>query len=68
MKDLVSTLGKPDDDASNTFTARLLLLLESKSLLGDDVYIEAIADVIASYWRDFADHKVLSSLGGLTVS
>jgi predicted nucleotidyltransferase len=56
-QELVETLGKPHDDASNTFTARLLLLLESKSLLEEKVYREAISDVIAAYWRDYADHK-----------
>ena len=33
--ELVDTLGKREDDASNTFTARLLLLLESNPLLGE---------------------------------
>jgi len=54
---LIETLGKPHDDASNTFTARLLLLLESRALLGERMYKEAISDVIAAYWRDYADHK-----------
>jgi len=57
VDELVKTLGHPNDDASNTFTARLLLLLESKPLLGEDVYWEAINDVITAYWGDFADHK-----------
>lgn len=57
VKELVRTLGKPHDDASNTFTARLLLLLESKPLLGDEIYKEAVGEVVASYWRDYADHK-----------
>ncbi len=57
VDELVKTLGHPNDDASNTFTARLLLLLESKPLIGDDVYWEAIDDVITAYWGDFADHK-----------
>ena len=57
VDELVKTLGHPNDDASNTFTARLLLLLESKPLLGEDVYWEAISDVITAYWGDFADHK-----------
>jgi predicted nucleotidyltransferase len=30
VEEIVSTLGKPEDDVNNTFTARLLLLLESK--------------------------------------
>jgi hypothetical protein len=54
---LVKTLGHPNDDASNTFTARLLLLLESKPLLGEEVYWEAIDQVIAEYWGDFEDHR-----------
>ncbi len=54
---LVKTLGHPNDDASNTFTARLLLLLESKPLFGEDVYWEAIDQVIAAYWGDFEDHR-----------
>jgi predicted nucleotidyltransferase len=57
VEQLIKTLGHQNDDASNTFTARLLLLLESKPLLGDDVYWEAIDQVIAAYWGDFADHK-----------
>lgn len=56
-RELVDRLGKPNDDAQNTFTARLLLLLESEPLLGEAVYTDAIEDVIASYWRDFGDHK-----------
>lgn len=55
--DLVSTLGTPEDDASNTFTARLLLLLESEPLLGTPIYDEIIGEVVAAYWRDYEDHK-----------
>lgn len=57
VEQLVKTLGHPEDDASNTFTARLLLLLESKPLFGEEVYWEAINQVIAAYWGDFVDHK-----------
>jgi hypothetical protein len=35
---LVKTLGMPNDDSSNTFTARLLLLLESQPLIETSVY------------------------------
>lgn len=55
--ELVKTTGKPEDDANNTFTARLLLLLESRPLLGKDVYAEAIDDVISKYWGDYEKHK-----------
>jgi predicted nucleotidyltransferase len=54
---LVGTLGKPEDDVENTFTARLLLLLESRPLLESAVYLNVIKDVIAAYWRDYEDHK-----------
>jgi predicted nucleotidyltransferase len=55
--DLVSTLGMPHDDVSNTFTARLLLLLESRPLLCAPIYLELIKNVVAAYWRDYEDHK-----------
>jgi hypothetical protein len=45
------------DDVSNTFTARLLLLLESCPLVGEVVYRDVVGDVISAYWRDYEDHK-----------
>lgn len=56
IDELVGGLGTSTDDSQNTFTARLLLLLESRCLLGDVVYQAAIESVLAKYWRDFADH------------
>jgi hypothetical protein len=55
--ELTDTLGKPEDDVTNTFTARLLLLLESRPLLEAAVYDEVTRDVVAAYWRDYEDHK-----------
>ena len=57
LADLIDALGTQKDDAVNTFTARLLLLLESRPLLEASVYQEVIDDVIAGYWRDYEDHK-----------
>jgi predicted nucleotidyltransferase len=54
---LLGTLGKPEDDSSNTFTARLLLLLESRPLFGDAVFDDVVDQVIEKYWRDFSDHS-----------
>lgn len=54
---LIKTLGKAEDDALNTFTARLLLLLESRPLLEAAVYNDVIEEVVAAYWRDYEDHK-----------
>jgi predicted nucleotidyltransferase len=55
--DLLKALGTPADDANNTFTARLLLLLESRPLVGSDVYETAIEETVTAYWRDFAGHE-----------
>jgi predicted nucleotidyltransferase len=57
VSELVDTLGKPEDDVNNTFTARLLLLLESAPLIGESAYRRIVDDVIASYWRDYQDNK-----------
>jgi predicted nucleotidyltransferase len=57
ISELTGALGHPHDDVNNTFTARLLLLLESKPLLGKKVYDQVISDVIAAYWKDYPDHK-----------
>lgn len=55
--ELVKSLGRPEDDVLNTFTARLLLLLESDPVLGNGVYDGVVDDVIVAYWRDYQDHK-----------
>lgn len=57
VHDLVRNLGKPNDDAENTLTGRLLLFLESKPLVGEDVYRDVIDQVIKEYWRDYSDHE-----------
>ena len=54
---LVKTLGMPDDDSSNTFTARLLLLLESRPLVEESVYHTVTSEVIVAYWRDYEGHR-----------
>jgi hypothetical protein len=53
---LIQFTGNQYDDAENTFTARLLLLLESKPLAGNEVHARIIDDVIEKYWREFPDH------------
>jgi len=54
---LIKTLGHPEDDATNTFTARLLLLLESQALLGKKVYDGIVEDVLKGYWKDYSDNR-----------
>lgn len=55
--ELTEMLGKRQDDAANTFTARLLLLLESRPLIEPDVYWEQVENVISVYFEEFEDHK-----------
>jgi predicted nucleotidyltransferase len=55
--ELVKSLGTQEDDANNTFTARLLLLLESFPLVGENAYKQITQKVISAYWRDYQDHK-----------
>lgn len=57
VDDLVETLGTRDDDKANTFTARLLLLLESRPLLEEKVYSNVISKVIDAYWEDYREHE-----------
>lgn len=57
VADFTSTLGTPQDDVTNTFTARLLLLLESRPLAEPNVYQEVLEEVTAAYWRDYQDHS-----------
>jgi len=57
LAELVGTLGKPEDDVENTFTARLLLLLESFPLIGTPAYEQITSKVIVAYWRDYDGHE-----------
>lgn len=59
VSELTLSLGKPEDDATNTFTARMLLLLESAPLLGERVYHRVLKEVFAEYWRDYEDKKTI---------
>lgn len=54
---LLEQLGTRNDEAANTFTARLLLLLESKVLVGRDAFDAAIERVLDRYWRDYTQNQ-----------
>ena len=58
VDDMLKVLGSPEDDAQNHFTARLLLLLESKPLLNEPVLNELMTCIVKAYFRDFHDHAV----------
>lgn len=55
--ELIGALGKPNDDYVNTFTARLLLLLESKPLTGAQVHTDIAGEIIGKYWEDYPGHS-----------
>lgn len=57
LDDMKTTLGSSDDDFENHFTARLLLLLESRPLYNDDVYQVVLEEIVGSYFRDYQDNK-----------
>jgi predicted nucleotidyltransferase len=50
-------LGSPDDDSRNAFTARMLLLLESRPVYGPERYDRILRKVVGFYYRDFDDHR-----------
>jgi hypothetical protein len=54
VEDLKRTLGTREDDVTNTFTARLLLLIESSPLIGESAYEQLTRSVIDAYWKDYA--------------
>lgn len=57
LPEMLAEMGSPKDDALNYFTARLLLLLESRPIWADDVYRTTLAKIVASYFRDYHGHE-----------
>jgi len=55
--DFVSALGSREDDFQNTFTGRLLLLLESRPLLGPDIYARLLDNVVRAYFGDYPGNE-----------
>jgi len=56
LPEMLEKLGGPDDDSENFFTARMLLLLESRPIFGESTYRDAVQRIIEAYFRDFHDH------------
>ena len=56
IDELIHHLGDREDDYHNMLTARMLLILESRSLFNDDLYFEMISSVIGRYFSDFHKH------------
>lgn len=50
-------LGSREDDQSNTFTARMLLLLESRPVSDGERYTSLLRRIVGFYFRDFEGHE-----------
>lgn len=55
--EFVNLLGSQQDDPTNKFTARMLLMLESRPVLGDAAYSEIIQRMIEAYWSTGKGHE-----------
>ncbi len=56
VRKMEEVLGSPSDDSLNTFTGRMLLLLESRAVHRDDVHLALLERIIGFYYRDYGDH------------
>lgn len=56
-KKVLKHLGSAIDDSRNYFTTRMLLLLESKPLYGDESYRNVMRAMLESYYRDYPTHE-----------
>lgn len=50
-------IGSRQEDYNNSFTARMLLLLESKPLLNESAYDEIVEETIGKYFLDYKDYQ-----------
>lgn len=51
LASLLELIGDPQDDAENAFTARILLLINSRALTNVQAYEEARKRILNSYWQ-----------------
>lgn len=56
LTEIKGNLGSPKDDYENYFTARMLLLLESKPIFNNQKYMNSISALVESYYVDYHDH------------
>lgn len=50
-------IGSREEDFNNSFTARMLLLLESKPLYNENAYNELVKSIVDKYFVDYGGHK-----------
>jgi hypothetical protein len=57
INDIYSELGSREDDYNNYFTARMLLLLESKAIYNINMYDKMLETTVDRYYKDFHEHE-----------
>ena len=57
VSELLAGTGTSIDDSENLFTTRLLLLLESKCIVNDELYTEVTKETVDMYFRDGRGRK-----------
>ena len=57
IHEIKNELGSPNDDYYNYFTARMLLLLESKPIYNEKLHLSCLKQIIKPYYVDFHDHS-----------
>lgn len=62
IDDLISKTGSRRDDIENTFTARMLLLLESFPIINNSLYKKTLERTIDNYFRDDIGTKTFKPL------
>jgi predicted nucleotidyltransferase len=55
--DILKHLGSPTDDFDNFFTMRMLMLLESQCVFGEEAFVAIQRNIVAAYYRDYPDHQ-----------
>lgn len=56
MNDLLD-IGSRKEDFNNSFTARLLLILESKPIYNQEAYDRLVQEIVTRYFADYEDHQ-----------
>jgi len=57
VREMERMLGSREDDSTNTFTARMLLLLESQPVSDERRYRDLLEQIVGFYYRDFPGHE-----------
>jgi len=58
IREMQERLGGPEDDATNEFTARMLLILESRPICNPDTYDSLVGQILDFYLGDLHDHPL----------